>query len=511
MAGFNDDADRKVIPRLRTFQMASTLDETDPLTSPRAPPRGISGLVAAKVAAWRRRRTIGHASDLVGAALTLGRIDADVRSAAAFLTENNQDASHWARELAQSALGSEPGHGSIVSHVTPEQWIKPSSLHAHVAAFRTLVRQEPRDPFSWVDLAFVHACLGQGDQAARSMSVAVQLAPDDRFVLRSAARLWVHLDDPETAHHIVKRSYRTIHDPWLLATEISLASIAKKRLKYVKAARDQLARGQFAPKHISELASAVATLELNAANTRKAKRLFAQALVDPTENSIAQVGWAGRKDRRIHLDREYTQRPNAFEAASWACYQNGEWTGVVENSRRWFADQPFSRRPTTLASFVAATAMQDYQMSKSLAKMGLRANPSDFTLLNNLAYAHLMAGEVEQGADALARINSTGLREDQLITLTATQGLLEFRKGRTDQGRKLYAIALDMARQHRSHDGGRMLGLASLFYALQEAIVNGPRAGDIVARALRSSKRIGDPIAKALVESLERHSAGVRE
>src|SRR5690242_21067869 len=42
----------------------------------------------------------------------------------------------------------------------------------------------------------------------------------------------------------------------------------------------------------SELASALATEELEAARARHARRLFEQALTAPTENTVAQATWA---------------------------------------------------------------------------------------------------------------------------------------------------------------------------------------------------------------------------
>ena len=162
----------------------------------------------------------------------------------------------------------------------PEALEKPT-LYEQVRILRHLLRTEPRDPIAWVELSRTYAILGLREQAERSMAVALQLAMNNRFVLRSASRLWIYLDDPERAHDIIGRADRTCYDPWLLAAEIAIGSIDKKTPRFVKAARLMLSRGQFSPAHISELASAVATLELASGSIKKSKKLFGRSLEHP--------------------------------------------------------------------------------------------------------------------------------------------------------------------------------------------------------------------------------------
>ena len=332
---------------------------------------------------------------------------------------------------------------------------------------------------------------------------AVQLAPDNRFVLRSAGRLWVHLGDPEKAHEIVARSRRTLHDPWLLAAEIALGSIVNRGRRNVKAARRLLGGGRFGPVHTSELASALATLELHAGSIKKAKTLFGRSLQEPTENSIAQAVWAGRQSKRIHVKGSFDEHANAFEAESWSCYMAGQWEEATVNALRWFGDQPFSRRPPGHGSFVTAVALQDYTKSRWFAEIGLRANPDDFTLLNNLAFACLNLGQVSEAKQALDRIaRRVDMSARQSIVLTATRGLYAFRTGQLEQGRLLYRSARDEAKRLNGQIGRQIGAFASMFYALEEIAVGGPQAEAASREARSAAKRISDPIAKTLSERL---------
>jgi hypothetical protein len=97
-----------------------------------------------------------------------------------------------------------------------------------IGSIRRHVHRYPEDALSWVDLALGFVSKGVKDKAQRAMTVALQLAPNDRHVLRSAARMYLHLDDPEHAHDVLKRNDATKFDPWLVAGEIALSSAAER-------------------------------------------------------------------------------------------------------------------------------------------------------------------------------------------------------------------------------------------------------------------------------------------
>ena len=384
-----------------------------------------------------------------------------------------------------------------------ERQVDEPALYAQVKTFRSLLRQEPRDPVTWVDLAFSYACLGQRKRAARSMAVAVQLARNNRFVLRSAGRLWIYLDDPERAYQIVAKSDRTIHGPLAAGGGNCFGQHCKQATQTRKGSTQTSVKRQvWTPAHKRVGIWHWPPLSSSPVVLKRARRLFARSLQEPTENSIAQAAWAGRQSRELRLARHYPSGPNAFEAQSWHCYQKAEWRGVIENSGRWFADQPFSSRPAALGSYVAATALRDYSTSKWFARTGLRANPRSVLLLNNLAFSCLMAGDIDEGAQALGRIHRSTLSETEAIVYTATQGLLALCRGDRRRGRALYADARERAKRRREEDGGRMYALTSLFYALAEAAVSGDEADAVCREALSVAAKTSDPIVRTLVGRL---------
>ena len=502
MAGFSTDGDRRVIPRWRTFDQTLRFGELNSGIAPRPQLQVTTDFLAPKLRDWLECKTAGHASDLVGAALTLGR-EGEVVEAAQFLLQDELNASPWARELARGALRA-PDSAEIAP--SPEA-LEKATLHSRVRTFRHLLRTEPKDPITWVELSRTYAILGLREQAERSMTIALQLATDNRFVLRSASRLWVHLDDPEKAHDIIGRADRTRYDPWLLAAEVAVGSINEKTPRFVKAARRMLSGGQFSPVHISELASAVATLELGSGNVRKSKKLFGQSLEQPTENSIAQAAWASRQNNAIQFEDEQLKLCNAFEAETWIHFQKGQWHQAVEQCRLWQYDQPFSSRPGVHGSYMSAIALEDYATSAWFARQGLRANPSDFMLMNNLAFALINRGgrgDIEEAGQVLSRAGYLQLSNQNRLVLHATQGFLAFRSGDVVSGRKLYSDARLEARNMRDD---RLLALASVFHAMEEVSQKTSSSDSVSSEAFQALRRVPkDPVLKVLEGKLTRMS-----
>ena len=502
MSGFSTDKDRKVIPRWRTFEKTLSLGELSSVVPPRHQ-QVASDFLSSKIMDWRKHRTVGHAADLVGAALTLGR-EKEASEAARFLLREDLTVSLWARELAEQVLKTPDNTETVPRPKALEKTI----LHERVRTLRQLLRTEPRDPITWVELSLTHAILGLGKQAARSMTVALELAMNNRFVLRSAGRLWVYLGDPEKAHDLIVRADRTIHDPWLLAAEIAIGSAARRKPRFIKAARRVFADERFSPIHISELASAVATLELDSGSVKKTRRLFDLSLKCPTENSIAQAAWASRKSSSIRLDNKYLDLHNAFEARSWSFYNQSQWKRAIEECRLWQFDQPFSSRPSIHGSYVAAVALEDYETSEWFAERGLVANPADFTLLNNLAFARINHGDIEGAKKILSRVNCSQLSDQERAVLQATQGLLEFRTENIAAGRKLYLDVRSKARKMKERDGSRLLALASVFHAIEEVSQEVSNSERVLSEAFQTLQREPDPIFRVLEQRLTKMITG---
>ena len=142
-----------------------------------------------------------------------------------------------------------------------------------------------------------------------------------------------------------------------------------------------------------------------------------------------------------------------------------------------------------LGSYVAAVALEDYSTAEGFCEEGLRANPKNFILLNNLAFSLINRSELEEAQTVISKIPRQGLSRRDRAVLYATNGLLEFRFGNVEAGRKLYTSAFVMARRLGEY---RLLSLAKGFYALEEMsrnVIVSQALYDETSRLLRREKR----------------------
>jgi len=253
------------------------------------------------------------------------------------------------------------------------------------------------------------------------------------------------------------------------------------------------------PRSLTELASELATLELSNGKARNAKKLFRRALVTPNENSLAQAEWAWEKISGEALNVNEFDVPNNFEAQAWHSYQSGKWDDALINSKCWLVDQPFSRRPAILGSYVASSMLEDYATSVDLLERTLLPNPHDPILLNNLAFAYANLGKIQEAQAALNRADLNAASVNNKICLIATQGLVCFRQGNTNQGREFYKEALRQATEIKDTRGYTE---ALLHLALEEIRVGSPESKESAAKASEAALRHEDKSVKFLLKKL---------
>ena len=500
MAGIIQEKDRNTIPRWRNFNHAQTLPEFHAILSARKSSTVGQESLRILVNDWRKHRTIGHATDVLGAALINEQLQ-EVTDAIEFLVARNENASPFIREFAEQCkllLENNP-------HIPTQRIINRQLLQEQVRRLKKHLHNFPHNPIQWVDLSRAYANLGQGKQAEHCMSIATHLAPNNRFVLRSAARLWVHFDHSDRAHHILVRSERTPHDPWLLAAEIAVGTAAGAAPKYMKHALRTLDSGKFPPDHISELASAVATVEWKnnpGSPGRKFRKLLRQSLVQPTENSIAQAVWISGKQNLIDLDENHLQRSDAHEAQARNSFFKEEWCQVVKHCKEWQKDEPFSKRPARLGAYIASVVLEEFKEANEIASTALEANPNDPNLLNSSAYALISLGKYKEAKRKLDLISNTNNIE-HMVLKAATTGLLSYRQKNAQEGRALYNRAHSLA-QKISKDHRTLPANVAAFHALEEYHhLQPPDRSQLITGTIQNLKRFRDPFCEILIRKLD--------
>lgn len=445
---------RNVIPRLRDFKTTLALGELRTPARPGATNDVIAGGLDEQVLAWRQNRSLSFAADLVGSSLVLGGDDAvqeAVEEAARFILSEQSNATELQKRIARQAI--DPGYCTQLS-VTDEAATSSDEVINHsrdlVRRLRAQLRDAPRNPIKLVELSREYAVLGSPKKAERTMDMAVALAPANRFVLRSAARLFVHTGEIEKAHRILKRTPSLRTDPWLLAAEMAVASMLERSSGQIHTARDIINSENFNPFEVSELTSALATLEMYNANSKGARKLFRRALRRPTENSVAQVEWASRLMQNLSIEVQQYDTPLNYEALGWSYYTHEEWAKALEQGKGWIFDQPFAVSPVIFTGHVS-TILEHFELAKRIYRFGLVANPQNVTLRNNLAFALASNNEPELAAAELEKIDRTSLTIKERVCVTATEGLICFRKGAPSVGRQLYKRAMELAQENNEH------------------------------------------------------------
>jgi tetratricopeptide (TPR) repeat protein len=495
MAGINEDRDRQVVPIWRAFDATMSRGELAPIASAPAG-RFSDAMVEGLLEDWNDSRTAWVASDLVSVALTLGRYEI-AKDAARFVLER-PGSTPAAIGVANAYLAErKPITEPELAECEPPVGIA-RHLHAEVRTVRGQLVAYPRNPILWMNLARLYTSLGLQRKAERAMRVALAMAPENRFVLRCSSRLLLHLGERGQAHRVLADATSVKSDPWVLAAEIATSAANGRSSRLIKIGRRAIETQRHAPFHLSELASALGTLESQAGNDKRARQLIGFSLQQPAENSVAQAAWLQRRVGGV-VPGQFGQQVRSSEADAWRSWQGQKWNLALNEACRWQADQPFSSRPAIFGSFLASVVLQDYKVAMDFAEQGLLSNPDDFTLQNNLAFAAAMGGDVAKARRALARVDVAGLDDRMRVVFDATAGLIAYRSGLPDLGRSLYRSATAAG----DRLGDVTATIARIHFALEEVRLGSADAEATVKEALSAAAKLTEPAYRPVVDQLK--------
>lgn len=503
MSIFLDKFKRHILPRWRTSGSAAQsadLMATKPLRVMVV--NDGSHLLEARYA-FEREPSIGNAADLIAAASMAGETGT-AEQAAGFVLENANHAPQTLLSLAHSLLD-EPIAPTGVPLVGTR------SNGTVIAHTRTLLRLNPHNPVLWSDMARHHASHGNQRDAKRCMDVALQLAPNHRWLLRIATRFLVHSGEKEEAHHLLARHPRTPKDPWLLAAELATAQVAERPPKFWRQCNDFLKIGGVAPLHLSELATAVGMFELESGETKKARRLVGMALRDPTENTLAQVSWA-RENKHLKgaivLDDLVQKASNAFEADFRLKERAGDLLGAKSAGEQWADDEPFAARPIIGLVFISSI-LDDYDQTIELAEKVRRLRRpdvrEDLTMEMNTLFAKMSSGHLsfEKNGREIEAIHTRLIaisEEKNAYHALANLALWHYRFGQAPVGAALYQKVIETLEKTGPLDSA---SLAAAYAARESILARQPGAQALLEQAKALSKRSRFAVADFYVRKLD--------
>jgi Tfp pilus assembly protein PilF len=429
-----DLKNRQIIPRWYPFNYAFHLGEIHSVKEPKA---SIWTPVSykAKEQEWLSCIELPFAIDFVGTALVSNDYsNAAAIEASTFILTHSDKISNLAKGVAEKFLQLPKTEPSFDLSERKENVNKLASLKKYVRAY-------PYNAIAWADMAFFYIVLNQNEKADHCISIALNLAPENRFVLRSAARFYLHIENPEKALFYLRKAKITRQDSWLLASEISVSEAFQLKTKNIKVAKEMLLESNIAPKDLSELFGAIGTFEVSNGKNKIAKKLFRNALIDPNENTVAQVEWISRG---IGFNFERTQKVEAsFEADARRFYRDKEYKEALASSLKWLRYQPFSSQPAQSATYIAGTCLNDFQeVLRIVEEEASSLLDKDFIIKNNYIFSLASLDKVTQAQQQLDSINYGSLEAREQATYHATEGLVRFRQGKIEEGRQLYREAI---------------------------------------------------------------------
>ena len=501
-----DDGHRRLVPRWRYSgrTILGREHEGDPKAKRRSAP--VASNITALHQEWQRAHDSQSARELVLAAVVEERADL-AREAAEQILANPRETAREVIGAARFVLGdramSQP-HAAANIKTSFEQPFK--QARRVIALGRQGLREYPRNVPRRLDVARAYAVLGQNDAAWREMRIALALAPDHRVVLRLAVRLLVHLDRREEAHALIVRHPRTSVDPWLMATEIALATIIEETPHSIRAGRLVVAESGLPSGHLTELASSLGSVDSGSGDHKRARKLHGLSLQDPNDNVLAQAEWLAQRDYalRKRLTDARIELPGSMEAQCHRAVSESRWIDALGHAYEWHHDEPFSSRPTTAASFIAASILQEYTEAIAIAKAGLRGDPDDALLLNNLIFALARAGRAPEAARHLERFATLRRSRVNEFVYVATRGLVAFETGNPAAGRLDYMEAVRLA-QDRAN---RLQVLAS--WGETELHHQTALADELYRRVITAREGVTDPAALAVADAFARTYSLVR-
>jgi len=151
------------------------------------------------------------------------------------------------------------------------------------------------------------------------------------------------------------------------------------------------------------------------------------------------------------------------------------------------------------------------ELAERFARHGLSTHPNEFMLLNNLAVSLACQGRTSDAVKEFERINQADAEGTYKPTWLATKGLIQFRLGSPDAGRRLYRTAVVEAKGKRDT---RSVVWALIHFASEEFRFDPIKGECLIQEAvadLYQLAKIDQTIATRLIERALHHYSAFGE
>ena len=436
------------------------------------------------ISKWQKNPNIYTAVDLLAEALILKDFKSeDARRAANYLRNQSKTTNPIIRELAGHFLEQPSINIALLLDIS-----EPQNRYTNIANLKKSVRFYHRNSIAWCDMAINYATLGQMDKARSAIEVALNLAPNNRFILRSASRCFLYFKEYDRAVHLLSRSPLYNVDPWITSAGIAIAESADIPTKSINKAKALVEDDNLTQFSRSELAVSIGTKEMKNGAEKRAKTYIHQAIIDPTENALAQAEWMSSQldTDIINFSKLGSKVPASYEAIARHLFYKEDFKNSLDSARQWCSYEPLSSIPFIFSSYITSVCFDDELESLRILKSALPLHKTDPDFMNNYICSLAQTGDLEAAIENFMNLDLRNLTDHQIFVLTATQGLLCFRTDNAEKGRELYLEAIrgfERIKQHQS------AAVAAYYWAAEEKRILSPYKDERIKDAKSRVKR----------------------
>jgi tetratricopeptide (TPR) repeat protein len=305
------------------------------------------------------------------------------------------------------------------------------------------------------NLGVCYALLKSRKKSLREFKTALALNPLDEHAVKNFSRVSFADGIVEAPIPFLEKllSYRTndCESRELLAKAYFQLGKYTQALEQLSAAFE-IAETQGLKKHTTRILNNLGVVRGALGETEKAEQAFKQCLVVDPNSRIASNNLAslflkeGRlADATLLLNQSITRLgEDAVSLTLFGeCFHLGEQYDTAEECyRKAIACDPKYHLAYAFLSRTLIEAFSQHDAAINICQLGLEQKPNEPLLLNNLAYAYLMAGDTRKARSILDRIPD----KEYDVFLTATRGLLLLKENDLLEASRLYNTAAAMAK-----------------------------------------------------------------
>lgn len=318
----------------------------------------------------------------------------------------------------------------------------------------------PRHAILWVERARLYTILGQREKAIGAAKVALHLAPHNRYVVRSATRLFMHFDEWDSAWHYALRGYKWNPDPWLKSLVVSVGTRAEvqKRLPNFNSQINE-ANTQSGLFSLSELNAATGMLELESGNETKAKKIFRYAWKNPASTVVSHGVWVINNKLRGLSDSVNFDLSSNIQGAAYNLLNQRRYADLIPVLNEWLLEEPYSSEPHNHL-YTAYINLRRFDDAVRIAKKGYESNVGEKGFLNQIAYALLRKDNHEGWIEAGRVIEEMDKCPDfkESPVPNATKGMHLILTGKIDEGVLLYKKSIEAFAKSQKVDSQLVCG-----------------------------------------------------